>query len=476
MIELRFQDILETTGAVLLGGDPKAPIRGISTDSRSIAPGEAFLALEGPNYDGNRFAPDALRRGASGLLLRGTRADASAIRLPSTNAPVALHEAPRRALADLAAWHRGRLDAPVVGITGSCGKTTTKNILVELLRGHRDVVGSPASFNNDIGVPHTLLRANRSTEVLVVEMGTNHPGEIASLCRIARPTGGILTNIGASHLAGLGTIEGVAREKGELAACLPPDGFLVLDADSRFTPELRASTAARVRTFSIEGSGDLDARGLWFESGTTRFRLNGQHDVALPMLGAHCVQNLLAALAACTALGLQIEGVLPAVSRLSSGRRRMERIEAEGLVLFDDTYNANPESARASLSVLAGFRSHGRRVLVLGDMLELGEQSRELHHEIGRAAARAGADLIVLVGAQSRAAADGALHEGHPAQDVLHFGSLDEAMEVVPGMLRDGDVVLVKGSHCIGLDRMVERIRATRLRDLEVVGSRAARI
>jgi UDP-N-acetylmuramoyl-tripeptide--D-alanyl-D-alanine ligase len=471
MIELCFQDILGSTGAVLLRGDVRAPVRGVSTDSRTIAPGEVFLALEGPNFDGNRFAAEALRRGAGGLILRGTPADAGALGLVTASGPVALHPSPRRALADLAAWHRGRLDVPVVGITGSCGKTTTKNILVELLRGHRDVVGSPASFNNDIGVPHTLLRAGRSTEVLVVEMGTNHPGEIATLCRIARPTGGILTNIGASHLAGLGTIEGVAREKGELAACLPPDGFLVLDADSRFTPALRASTAARVVTFSIEGSGDLDARGLWFEAGTTRFRLNGQHDLALPMLGAHCVQNLLAALAACTGLGLQIEEVLPAVETLSTSSRRMERVEAAGLLLFDDTYNANPESARASLSVLAGFRSHGRRVLVLGDMLELGPQSRE----IGRAAARAGADLIVLVGPQSRAAADGALHEGHPAQDVLHFGSLDEAMDVVPGMLRDGDVVLVKGSHCIGLDRMVERIRATRVHDLEVVGSRAGR-
>lgn len=475
MIELCFQDILDSTGAVLQRGDVRSTVRGVSTDSRTIAPGEVFLALEGPNYDGNRFALDALRRGAAGLLLRGTLADASALALGTTTVPVAVHASPRRALAELAAWHRGRLDIPVVGITGSCGKTTTKNILVELLRAHREVVGSPASFNNEIGVPHTLLRAGSSTEVLVVELGTNHPGEIASLCRIARPTSGILTNIGASHLAGLGSIEGVAREKGELAACLPPDGFLVLDADSGFTPALRASTAARVLTFSIEGTGDLDARDLWFESGTTRFRLNGQHAVALPMLGAHCVQNLLAALAACTALGLELEQVLPAVSGLRSGHRRMERIEAGGLLLFDDTYNANPESARASLSVLAGFRSHARRVLVLGDMLELGERSRELHHEIGRTAARAGADLIVLVGAHARAAADGALHEGHPAQDVLHFGSLDEAMEVVPGMLRDGDVVLIKGSHRIGLDRMVERIRAVRTLDHPVESCLATR-
>lgn len=451
-----FQDVLDSTGAALVRGNARTRVRGVSTDTRSLRSDDMFLALEGPNFDGNRFAGEALRRGARGLLLReGPTPDLG--ELPDRT-PVAVHRAPRRALADLATWHRCRLAIPVVGITGSCGKTTTKNLLMQLLEGHYDVIGSPSSFNNDIGVPHTLLLADERTEVLVVEMGTNHPGEIASLCRTARPNCGIVTNVGAAHLQGLGSVAGVAREKGELAASLPPDGFCVLNADCRWTPTLRANTTARVITFSVEGDGDLDATDVWFHPGGTTFRLNDRHEVTSPLLGLHTVQNLLAALAACVGLGLELEAVLPGVSRLRGERRRMERLEAGGLTVFDDSYNANPESARASVRVLAGLHGHARRVLVLGDMLELGEFAAELHHEVGRHAAEAGVDLLLLVGELSRATAAGALEAGLASDRALHFESVDDALERVPGLVRDGDVVLVKGSRSTRLDRLVSRL------------------
>jgi UDP-N-acetylmuramoyl-tripeptide--D-alanyl-D-alanine ligase len=376
--------------------------------------------------------------------------------LPS-HAAILVHRSTRTALQDLAIWYRRRLGARVIGITGSCGKTTTKNVLIELLSSRWRTVGSPNSFNNDIGVPHTLFLADADTEALVVEIGTNHPGEIANLCRVAQPDAGIITTIGASHLEGLGSIEGVAREKSALAAAIPEHGFCVMNADSTWTKWMRKETRASVISFSIDGEGDLNATDVWFHSGGTTFRLDGQ-EVTSPLLGLHNVQNLLAALAACRGLGLSLADVLPSVSRLRAGRGRLDRIQCGRFTLIDDSYNANPESARASVRVLEGLHGHRRRVLVLGDMLELGHAAGELHFEIGAEAARSGLDLLVLVGELTRAAAAGALESGLAPERVVHLADTEEALAIVPSLLESGDVVLVKGSRATGLDRLVKHL------------------
>jgi len=462
---IRFQDVLDSTGAIQIHGDvalAALEIGGVSTDTRTIGRDELFLALDGPSFDGNRFARQALDAGAAALLLReGGDYDLGDI---PAGVPIAVHPDPRRALSDLGAWYRSTLVCPVVAITGSCGKTTTKNLLRDLVSASLRTVASPSSFNNDIGVPHTIFLADENTELLAIEMGTNHAGEIAALCRVARPSAGILTNVGASHLEGLGSVDGVAREKGDLAASLPRDGFCVLNADCRFTPEIRSRTSARVITFSVEGSsdapgglGDLNATDLIFHSGGTTFRLNGQ-DVTSPLLGTHNVQNLLAALAACVGLGLDLASVLKAVPGISGGRQRMERIELPGLTIFDDSYNSNPESLRAAVRVLSGMHGYTRRVLVLGDMLELGDLAAELHHELGREAAAAGIDRIVLVGELARAAAAGALEGGLASEAVLHVSSTDEACRVIHAVVEPGDVVLVKGSRLMRLEKVVHAL------------------
>ena len=465
MNHIRLQDVLDSTGAVLVHGElPAAELKltGVSTDTRTIGQRELFIALDGPSFDGNRFAQGALKAGASALLLReGSTYDLSGI---APDIAVCVHPNPRRALSDLGAWYRSTLRCPVVAITGSCGKTTTKNLLRDLVSASLRTVASPSSFNNDIGVPHTLFLADKETELLAIEMGTNHPGEIAALCRVARPTAGILTNVGASHLEGLGSLDGVAREKGDLAASLPRDGFCVLNADCRFTPEIRSRTSAKVISFSIDGSpdtpggiGDLDATDLIFHSGGTTFRLNGR-EVTSPLLGTHNVQNLLAALAACVGLGLELDHVLQAVSGLSGGRQRMERIELPGLTVFDDSYNSNPESLRAAVRVLSGLHGFKRRILVLGDMLELGDLAAELHHKLGHEAAAAGIDRILLVGELARAAAAGALEGGLAAASVLHVSSTEEARRVIHDVVQEGDVVLVKGSRRMRLEEVVHSL------------------
>ncbi|MFT5049941.1 MAG: UDP-N-acetylmuramoyl-tripeptide--D-alanyl-D-alanine ligase [Chlamydiales bacterium] len=458
MSDFKLNDLIESTGATLLRGRGDETLNGVSTDTRTLRGDQLFLALDGPNFDGNRFAQDALKRGAGCLLLRSDDPRPALIEDLPGDTPIVVHESPRRALSELAAWHRRRLDIPVIGITGSCGKTTTKNILSELLTDHRSVVSSPASFNNEIGVPHTLLLADSTTEALIVEMGTNSPGEIRTLCETARPSAGIITNVGAAHLEGLGSVEGVAREKGDLASSLPSDGFCVLNDDCRWTRVLSTLTEARVITFSVDGRGDLNATDVWFHPGGTTFRLNDEHEVTSPLLGLHTVQNLLAALSAVVGLGIELRDVLPAVSRLKGERRRMERIEAGGFTIFDDSYNANPDSARASVRVLAGLHGHGRRVLVLADMLELGEFAAEMHHEVGRLATEAGIDLLILLGDLTRATAAGALEAGMKPDQVIHIADVDEGLTQVPGLVREGDVVLIKGSRAMGLDRLVGRL------------------
>ncbi|MFT4537644.1 MAG: UDP-N-acetylmuramoyl-tripeptide--D-alanyl-D-alanine ligase [Planctomycetota bacterium] len=459
MNEFRFSDLVAATGATLIEGDPSTVLTGVSTDTRSLKDGQVYVALSGPNFDGNKFATEALSRGAGALLLRSETTRVLDLGNAGSGTPVALHPSPRKALGTFAAWHRDRLTIPVVAITGSCGKTTTKNILLELLQDHLVAVGSPASFNNDIGVPHTLMLADTKAEALIVEMGTNSPGEISELCQIAKPTAGILTNVGASHLEGLGSVEGVAKEKGALVASLPSDGFCVLNADCRFTDSLRKTTKARVITFSVDGDGDLNATDVWFHGGGTTFKLNDRYEITSPLLGLHTVQNLLAALGACVGMGLSLQSVLPAVSRLKTDRRRMERIELGGLTLFDDSYNANPDSALASVRVLTGLHGHARRVLVLGEMLELGDLAAELHHQVGAAAAAAGVDMLMLIGDLTRATAAGAIDAGMPADCVLHMANVESAIEIVPGLLRDGDVVLVKASRAARLERLVSTLR-----------------
>jgi UDP-N-acetylmuramoyl-tripeptide--D-alanyl-D-alanine ligase len=330
------------------------------------------------------------------------------------------------------------------------------------LGGYRRVVSSPASYNNDIGVPHTLFGAGASCEVLVVEMGTNAPGEIEALCRTAQPTGAIVTNVGASHLAGLGSEEGVAHEKGALPASIGPEGWVVLNADSAWSNTLRARTAARVLTFGIEHDADVRASDLHFEGEQTTFQLNVplvgiSCQVRLPMLGQHAVANLLAALAACVGLGEDLNRVLEQVGTLRDGRGRMHRRRVGGLTLIDDSYNSNPHSARAAVRVLMGIPA-SRRVLVLGDMHELGAVSVKEHRDLGGFAARAQVEQLVTIGVDALDIATGAGLAGMSTGSVRHFPSVERASEAIHEFVGAGDVVLVKGSRAAGLEDLVQCI------------------
>jgi len=469
---LEYTAVLRATGAVHVSGPEKRVLVGVSTDSRTARDAEVFVALSGERFDGNEFARDAQRRGVGAVLLRGRPDDAAAralaaeLRAASDGAlSIAFVASPLEALADLAAMRRAAFDGPVIGITGSSGKTSTKETLATLLAEVLPVAKSPASFNNSIGVPRTILDADAAARALVLELGTNAPGEIEALCRIARPTDAIVTGIGRAHLAGLGSQAGIAREKGALPASLPGGGVCVLPADDPFRAELAARTAGRVLTFGESDGADVVATGVRLFEGGTEFSLRGpsigdQRQVTVPLLGAHAARNVAAALALALGLGHDLETLLRGLPKLAPAHGRMERLLAGGVTILDDSYNANPDSVRAGLAVLAGLPAR-RRVVVLGDMHELGESSESLHREAGVAAAGV-ADYFITVGDLARPAGLAAREAGLAAHKLHSASDVAEAIAALEAELAPGDVVLIKASRAARLERIAAALLASR--------------
>ncbi|MEZ5979867.1 MAG: UDP-N-acetylmuramoyl-tripeptide--D-alanyl-D-alanine ligase [Planctomycetota bacterium] len=464
MIEFTFADLLAATGASVArrGVHDDVRLAGVTTDSRDVLPGQLFVGIHGPNFDGNAYAATAIERGAGAVLLSDLVA---ASKLPAS-APVALTNDTLRALGDLASWHRSRLDCPVLGITGSCGKTTTKDVAAALLAPVGEVVAAAKSYNNAIGVPLTLLRADARTRAVVLEIGTNAPGEIATLTRIARPYVGLVTMIGHSHLEGLDDLEGVASEKGALGEHLGPDDHLVLPAASPYLEHLSSRTRAQVRTFGEGGEGDWSAEDVRTDADGSSFTVRGRR-VTTRLVGRHNVLNVTAAIAAVDAMGFDALESAAVLAEFEGAPHRMQRTEVHGITLLDDTYNSNPDSARAAMRVLSDANTSGRRVMVFGDMLELGARSQLLHTQIGVEAAAARVELLVCVGDLARATAAGAMEGGMPSDRVVHVASVDEAVTCVPRLVETGDVVLFKASRGMRLERVVESVGRAHGREAE---------
>ncbi len=454
-------ELLHATGARPLSGPSSATLRHVSTDSRTCPPEDAlFLALSGPRHDGNRYALGALERGARAVLVGEGRApDRAELRAKGGFADRAIleHPDPQEALLSLARWYRSLWNIPVVGVGGSNGKTTTKEILGHLLGRSMPTVRSEKSFNNSVGVPATLFRIDGATRAAVVEIGTSARGEIARLADVARPTIAIVTIVAEEHLEGLGSIEGVAEEEGDLLAALPAEGVAILNADDRFHPELRRRAPGRVVTFGIEHEADLVAREVVFHVAGCSFFVDGR-PATLPLLGTHNVYNALGAVAAATALGLSLEQALAGLGDLRTPQRRLERKTFGDVEILDDSYNANPASVRAAIRALEGLRVGRRRVLVLGCMHELGSDSPRLHREVGRAAGAADLDLLVAVGAESGSLLAGATETGMSSAKMIRFPATEDAAAALGDLLRPGDLVLVKGSRAEGLERVVDAI------------------
>ena len=464
MEPIRLSDVLRATGGELVGPMTEdAWIPAVTTDSRDVPADALFVPIRGVRYDGNMFVEEAFLNGASYSLVAR---DATLARMPAKAIVV---RDPKRALGDLARWHRTRFDVPVIGITGSCGKTTVKEMVKLVLGG--DVVASHASFNNDIGVPLTLLRMDRTTRACVVEIGTNAPGEIAHLSAMARPTVGVLTNIEEAHLEGLGTVHGVMREKAALLAALPDDGAAVLNADNYYCREvMEGIDRAHVITF---GTWE-DATIFGLDPRPTRrgfeFFLFGKMPVSVPALGMHNVSNALAATAVGLWLGREPFDVVQALSAYRAPAMRMSSRSVGDVLLINDAYNANPSAMDAAIRELALRPCRGRRVAVLGEMLELGDETLRCHRNLGKKVANEkDIDCLWTIGPSGKVTAEAAIQTGMPAKSVHWHESVEEAITDPAFDPLGGDIWLFKASRGLALERVetVVRERAEHLAPIE---------
>ena len=433
---------------------------GVTTDSRQGCEGKLFVALRGDNHDGHDHVAAAIQNGARGVVIARDPADVPGLDGAKGAFVVRVADA-RRALLDLAKEHRRRNRAKVIGITGSCGKTTTKEWLGAVLSAAMPTVRSPGSYNNDVGVPLTLFSIQPETRAAVVEIGTNAPGEIGCLTAVARPDVAIVTCVAPAHLQGLGSIEGVAREKGDLPRGVHEDGLCILNGDDANVRAMADSLSCRVEFVSTRGDADWFATDIQTVGEGTTFRLKGGRVVELPRAGMHNVYNALFVLAAAAELGVPEDDAITALCAAKPASRRFEPKRAGGVDILDDSYNMNPESARAGLQALAGMPTKGRRIIAFGEMLKLGDHSYELHQQLGTAVWRAGIDVLVAVGAGSKPIADGAIAAGMPRACVHFVDSVESAQALLMPMLRDGDRLLCKASRRVGLDRLVDALMAS---------------
>jgi UDP-N-acetylmuramoyl-tripeptide--D-alanyl-D-alanine ligase len=444
--------VTQAAGATLITPAPRPAEEpgptGVSIDSRELAAGELFVGLAGEHADGGAHAADALRAGAWGVLVAPAHADAAAKAAPGGT--VLAHEDPLAGLQALAAAWRGELaagGASVLAITGSSGKTSTKDILAALLGAQRRVAASPANFNTEIGLPLAILSAPADSEVLVLEMAMRGAGQIAELTAIARPDVGVIVNVGPAHLELLGSLEAIASAKAELIAGLHAGATIVLPARE---PLLEGHMRAELRSITFGEGGEVALAQRRADGGVLISHGSEEIELWPSFKAAHNLTNLLAAVAAARALGITPEGRL----EVSFSAMRGERVRlAGGALLIDDCYNANPMSMRAAIDDLAET-ARARRVAVLGDMLELGPQAPRLHRELGAHAAARGVGLLITVGPLAAEISRGFAGEAYAVTDA------SAAAELLESLLDDEDTVLVKGSRGVGLERVVGRLTA----------------
>jgi UDP-N-acetylmuramoyl-tripeptide--D-alanyl-D-alanine ligase len=451
VIAVTLAEVAELTGGELVGGGEARVSGSVTLDSRAVAAGDLFVAVAGERVDGNEFLGAAAAAGAAGALSAR----------PHEELPCVVVADPVEALGRLAAGVHARLTAGglvTLALTGSSGKTSTKDLLGQVLAAAGPTVSPPGSYNNDIGLPLTVLSAEKGTRFLVLEMGARGQGHIARLCAVAPPQVGIVLNVGSAHLGEFGSAEAIAQAKGELVEALPAGGTAVLNADDPRVLGMAARTRARVVTTGRGPDADVRATDVSLDDAArARFTLvaGGEaHPVALMVVGEHQVANALSAAAAALAVGMTPGAVAAALS--AAGPKSRWRMEVDrrpdGVTVVNDAYNANPESMRAALAALTGLPA-GRRIAVLGAMGELGPGAQEEHERLGRDAAAAGVDLIVAVGPDAVGITDGASAAGRRAgEESVFVPDRAAARALLVPLLRDGDVVLVKASRAYGLE------------------------
>jgi UDP-N-acetylmuramoyl-tripeptide--D-alanyl-D-alanine ligase len=461
---MTISEVLKATGGSLIRGGAEKTFQGVSTDSRQLQEGNLFLCLRGENFDGHRFLAAAAAAGAAGFVIQKDTAEE--LYGAKEKRPVILVEDTLKALGAIARFWRRKLAVPMIAITGSSGKTTTKEMAAGILGLTKKVLQTEGNFNNRIGLPLTLLRLTGRHDVAVVEMGTNMPGEIGCLTRIAEPEIGLITNIGAAHLEKLKSLAGIREEKGALFQNMDRAGTAVINRDDKALDLLGRRWQGKQITFGWKQEADVSAREVRKTGpvGIAFLLRAGQADryVRLQVSGEHNLYNALGAAAASLVFGADLESIAQGLEsfRGVSGRFEIHALQ-NGAHVIDDTYNANPVSVREALKTLKELRGSGDSAVILGDMLELGSQAAAWHKKTGRGIAETGVKSLLLMGDHGRQTAAGALEGGMTAARIIFFESPEQVRDHLQSSLKAGDWVLVKGSRKMKMERIVRMITET---------------
>ena len=460
MEDLILSQVTEAVGGQLVG-EPDAGgtgVTGVCTNTQTLRPGELFFALRGEHTDGHRYLRQALAAGASAAVVCQAWYQETTERPAG---PVIVTDDPERAMGDLAKAYRRRFSIPVVAITGSNGKTTTKDMTAAVLASRYRVLATEGNLNTRQGVPLTLFGLSKGHEVAVIEMGISEHGGLRYLCEIADPTVGVITNIGPTHLEFLGSVEGVAKAKGELLEYLDESSMTILNLDDLLLSRERAKVKGRLLGFGIEKICQFRGEGLvQDQEGCGHFSLQG-HCFRLSIPGRHNVYNALAAAAVGAALDVPVADAAAALADFRPTSLRSQVEERDGVRLLNDSYNANPASMRSALQTLAQIstpRPDGRRVAVLGDMLELGPCAPEAHRELGRFAAREPVSALFALGELAEEVAEGGKDEGLPPERSRAFADRDELIQVLESFVKPGDLVLIKGSRGMAMEAVAHAL------------------
>jgi UDP-N-acetylmuramoyl-tripeptide--D-alanyl-D-alanine ligase len=465
MIPMREEEIAKATGATVLlaGVNPSRRISKVSTDTRRPGRGALFVALKGERYDAHDFLQQALEAGAAALLV--ARTSPGIMRLArESGAAVMRARSTMSALARLASRQREMCGARVVGITGSTGKTLTKDFTAAVLGLAGHTIASKGSFNNEIGVPLTVLEVRKDTEFMVLEMGSRGKGHLEELCAYARPEVGVVTNIGWTHMQFFRTRDNLARAKAELLVSLPRSGWAVINGDDDYAEMLRASSPCPVITFGRSRAADVWAEDERVDkNGKVVFTLKSKggcvRRIAVPLPGRHNVDNVLAAAAVGKIMGVDMETIAEGIEVAETSGWRMEMIDKpDEITIINDAYNANPVSMRSALMALGDISREKRAIAVLGDMGELGPVSEEAHQELGKLVVDYGTDILITVGRKSRKTAQAARDKGLPRGSVFTTDGADKAAEILRAIIEPGDVILIKGSRFLGLEKLVNLV------------------
>jgi UDP-N-acetylmuramoyl-tripeptide--D-alanyl-D-alanine ligase len=428
-----------------------ARITGWSVDSRSVAAGDLFFALRGPNHDGNAYVDQAISKGAVAAIAGGPgiQKDTGEI-LVVPDALVALQK--------IAGWARDQWGGEVVGVTGSAGKTSTKDVIAAMLAIELPVGKTVGNFNNHVGLPLSILRLPSGARVAVLEMGMNHAGEIRDLCAIARPRIGVVTNVGHAHMEAFDSIEGVAAAKRELIEALPADGVAVLNIDDPLVARFQDTHRGRTVTFGLSEKAEVRAENIEMNVDGVKFSVGGV-EFESSLLGRHSISNLLAGMAVASLYGIQPEQLVKVVREIPAAPMRGQIIRHKGILIFNDCYNSNPDAARTMMDVLRDTPAK-RRIAVLGEMLELGRWAESLHREVGRYVANSGFNVLVGIRGAASSLVDEARKSGQAANAAFFFDDAAAAGDYLRQIAQEGDVILFKGSRGTHVEQALERFLA----------------